>query len=93
MHDSLSELAELSLQLKKRNISLWNANTCIERTIRVIDSMPNQLGPNAEEASHACEYLKFKDVPLINNVKIPKINSGQFFRGLANNIRTRLFTF
>lgn len=64
MHDSLSELAELSLQLQNRNISLWNANTCIERTIRVLDSMANQLGPRAEEAEEACANLIFKNVPL-----------------------------
>lgn len=45
--------------------------------------MVNELGPRAKEASHACADLKFKDDPLINNVKIPKINSGQFFRSLA----------
>jgi len=66
MHDGLSELANLSLQLQNRSISLWNANTCIERTIRVLNSMADQPGPRAEETSHACANLIFKDVPLIN---------------------------
>ncbi|XP_050066439.1 uncharacterized protein LOC126555582 isoform X3 [Aphis gossypii] len=54
MHDGLSEFSTLSLQLQNRSISLWNANTCIERTIRVLNSMANQPGPRSEEASHAC---------------------------------------
>jgi len=34
-----------------------------------------------------------KDVLLTNNSSVPKINSGQFFKSLANNMRSRLFTF
>lgn len=74
MHDSLSELAELSFQLQNINISLWNVNTYIERTIRVHDSMANQLGLRAEEAEEAYANIIFKNVPLISNAKIPKIN-------------------
>jgi len=32
-------------------------------------------------------------VPLINYAKISKINFGQFFRSLVNNMNSRLFTF
>lgn len=59
----------------------------------MLDLIANELGPRAEEASRACANLKFKDVSLINNVKISKINSGQFLRSLENNMRYRLFTF
>lgn len=31
--------------------------------------------------------------PLTNNHSVPKINSGQFFKSLANNMRSRLFNF
>lgn len=34
----------------------------------------------------------FKNVKLANNKVIPKIISSQFFRSLANNLRSRLFT-
>lgn len=34
----------------------------------------------------------FKDVPLITNKSIAKIEHGQFFMSLANNMRSRLFT-
>lgn len=37
--------------------------------------------------------LVFKDVPLTNNRSVRKINSGQFFKSLVNNMRSRLFTF
>lgn len=41
MYDGLSELADLSLQLQERSISLSGANRAIERTIRIFDSMAN----------------------------------------------------
>jgi len=93
MYDALSELADLSLQLQNRNISLSVANNYIERAIRVFDSMSEHYGPKTEEVVDACSKLMFKDVPLTNNRSVPKINSGQFFKSLANNMRSRLFTF
>lgn len=92
MYDALSELADLSLQLQNRNISLSVANNYIERAICVFDSISEQYGPKTEVVD-ACSKLMFKDVPLTNNRSVPKINSGQFFKSLANNMRSRLFTF
>jgi len=55
--------------------------------------MPVQYGPKTEEVVDACSKLMFKDVPLTNNRNVSKINSRQFFKSLANNMRSRLFTF
>lgn len=92
-YDGLSELADLSLQLQNRNLSLSNANSCIERAVRVFDSMSENYGPKTEEVIEACTQLIFKDVVLTKNQSVPKINPEQFFRSLANNMRSRLFTF
>jgi len=54
MYDALSELADLSLQLQNRNISLSVANNYIERAIRVFDSMSEHYGPKTEEVVDAC---------------------------------------
>jgi len=75
MHDGLTELAELSLQLQNRSISHWNSNTCIKRKIHMLNLIANQHGPRAEETSYAYANLIFKNVPMINYAKIPKINS------------------
>lgn len=45
MYDGLSELADLSLQLQERSLSLSAANRAMERTIRIFDSMANICGP------------------------------------------------
>jgi len=92
VYDGLSELADLSLQLQERSLSLPAANRAIERTIRIFDSMANICGPKTQEAVDAGIHFIFKDVQLVTNKSIPKIKHGQFFMSLANNLRTRLFT-
>jgi hypothetical protein len=59
----------------------------------MFDSMSEQYGPKTEEVVDACSKLMLKDVPLINNHSVPKINSGQFFKSLANNMCSRLLNF
>jgi len=54
--------------------------------------MSNIYGPKTKEVLNAGDLLKFKDVPLMINKSVPKINPGQFFTSLANNMRSRLFT-
>ncbi|XP_050065047.1 ATP-dependent DNA helicase PIF1-like [Aphis gossypii] len=49
MYDGLSELADLSLQLQERSLSLSGANKCVLRTIRIFDSMANTFGPRTQE--------------------------------------------
>lgn len=55
--------------------------------------MSENYGPKTEEVIEACTQLIFKDVVLTKNQSVPKINPEQFFRSLANNMRSRLFTF
>jgi len=63
MYDGLTELSDLSLQLQDRGLSLSTANSCIERTIRIFDSMSNTYGPKTKKVLNAGDLLKFKDVP------------------------------
>lgn len=91
MCNGLTELADLSLQLQERSVSLSAANSCIEYTIRIFDSMSNTYGPKTQEVLDSGALLKFKDVPLATNKSVPKINLGQFFTSLANNMSLRLF--
>lgn len=92
MYDGLSELADLSLQLQERSLSLSVANRYILRIIRIFDSMANTYGPRAQEVFNPGALLKFKGVPLAINKSVPEINPGQFYTSLANYMRSRLFT-
>eukprot|EP00102_Acyrthosiphon_pisum_P010394 XP_008178697.1 PREDICTED: E3 SUMO-protein ligase KIAA1586-like [Acyrthosiphon pisum] len=92
MYDALCELADLSTSLQNRSHTLTQANCCIQRIIMVFDSMAEIYGPKTKEAIDSCEKQLFKDIPLITNNAIPKINPLQFFRSLSNNLRSRLFT-
>lgn len=73
MYDGLYELADLSLQLQERSLSISAANRAIERTIRIFDSMANKCGPKTQEAMDAGTHFMFKNVQLITNKSIPKI--------------------
>lgn len=94
MYDALTELADLSLLLQDRCLSLSEANSCIDRTIRIFDSMAENYGPKLKEVNDtfAKADAVFKNVKLATNKSIPKIIPSQFFRSLANNLRSRLFT-
>ncbi|KAE9522688.1 hypothetical protein AGLY_016910 [Aphis glycines] len=73
--------------LQKICLSIAEANKCILRTIRIFESMIDHHGPKTEETLNACG---------MNNsclkMVIPKIIPSQFFRSLANNLQSRLFT-
>jgi len=92
MYDALTELADLSLLLQDRCLSLSEANSCIDRTIRIFDSMAENHGPKLKEVNDtfAKADAVFKNVKLATNKSIPKIIPSQFFRSLANNLRSRL---
>lgn len=53
IHDAISELADLSLILQNRCLSIAEANKCILRTIRIFESMIDHHGPKTEEALNA----------------------------------------
>lgn len=62
MYDGSSELADLSLKLQNRNLSLSNANSCFECAVCVFDSMTENDGPKIVEVIEVCTKLIFKDV-------------------------------
>lgn len=92
LYDGLTELSDLSIELQKRDQSFVNAHKSIERTIRVLNSMANTNGPRNEEVSNACKIQMFKGIILEHKNSVIKINAGQFFTSLANNLKQRLFT-
>jgi len=54
--------------------------------------MANTNGPRNEEVSNACKIQMFKGIILERKNSVIKINAGQFFTSLANNLKQRLFT-
>lgn len=72
-------------------MNLSEANKRIMRTIRIFESMIDHPGPKTEESRTNIEFM-FKGVELTNNKAVPAIKMSQFFRSLANNLKSRLFT-
>ena len=60
----------LSQQLQKRSTTLCDADNLVKRTIRVIQSMKELPGDNYTQALTAARELKFRDVDLIQMVKL-----------------------
>ena len=88
MCDALTELSELSLHLQKRDMTLPDANSAIERKIRVLESMCSLPGEYTKGSSQAISQQKFQSITLKNHPKISEINRPQFFRSLATNLDT-----
>jgi len=91
MYDALEELSDLSLQLQKSSLNLIQAHSDIRLMIKVFESRVENNGKRNIEAEVSIENLMFKDVPLTDRPKIPKIPTKQFYRSLANNMTNRLF--
>lgn len=92
MADALDELADLSLFLQRRNITLIEADKAMKTTIRVFDSMASDHGPRLSSVVSALDIKNFKGVSLHEEGKIKMLNENQFFRSLANNLRNRMPT-
>ncbi|KAL4108076.1 hypothetical protein QTP88_018331 [Uroleucon formosanum] len=92
LFDALTELSDLSIQLQKRDLSLMAAHKLIERTISVLESMANKNGEKTKEVNSACEQKEFKGIILEHKHSVVKIEIGQFFRSLSDNLKQRLFT-
>jgi len=92
LFDALTELSDLSIQLQKRDLSLMAAHKLIERTISVLESMANKNGEKTKEVNSACEQKEFKGIILEHKYSVVKIEIGQFFRSLSDNLKQRLFT-
>jgi len=93
MFDALTELADLSLEVQKRSITLPVAHRAIGRQVAVFEAMCCNSGPRLQEADNALTLSLFKGVPLHNGSKCDVlIKREQFFRSLANNMKNRLLT-
>jgi hypothetical protein len=77
--------------LQRRNITLIDADKAARTTIRVLDSMANEPGPKLSDVQNALNVKEFKGVPL-HDGKVKIINTAQFLRSLANNLRNRMMT-
>jgi hypothetical protein len=93
MYDALTELADLSLNLQKQDITLPSAHNLLSRQVRVFSSMVDSPGPHSCEANLAVSDLSFQDVVIKPGSKADvAIHHGQFFRSLVNNIKKRMMT-
>uniref|UniRef100_A0AAQ6ALH6 HAT C-terminal dimerisation domain-containing protein n=1 Tax=Amphiprion ocellaris TaxID=80972 RepID=A0AAQ6ALH6_AMPOC len=90
MFDALTELSDLSRMLQRRDMTLDHADRLLARQIRVFESMIKTPGPHTQTATEANEEKVFKNVTLHDNQRVLKINPGQFFQSLAENIKTTL---
>lgn len=92
MSDALDELGDLSEYLQKRSITLVDADKSIRTTIRVLDSMTTDPGPKLTDALKEIKNkMSYKNV-ILHSGNVPKINSAQFYKSLANNLKSRMMT-
>lgn len=91
MYDALEELADLSLQLQTSSLNLVQAHSDINLMIKVLESRVDHNGRYSIEAQVSVNNMLFKDVPLMERPKIPRIPTKQFYRSLANNMVNRLY--
>jgi hypothetical protein len=90
MLDALKELANLSLDLQKRTMTIPAAEVLIQRTARVLESMKDTPGESVTAASASVAAGRHHGLQLVSNAKIVTINSNQFLQSLADNVRKRL---
>jgi len=94
MCDALTELADLSLEVQKRSITIPVAHRAISRQVAVFEAMCWKSGPRLQEVDNAMQLSRFKGVVLHNGSKCDVlIKREQFFRSLAENMKNRLLTF
>lgn len=93
LFDALTELAQLSTALQKNDIAIPSAHNSILRCIQVFQARKEKPGIYSVEAHEGVEKGCFKNVELHDGRKCNKIiDAAQFYQGLVDNMRTRLFT-
>lgn len=96
MYDALQELAELSLELQRRNVTLPIAHRAISRQVMVFDALCEKSGPHLQLVDTILKSDNagtFKGVALHNGKKCDVlIKREQFLRSLSNNLKNRLLT-
>ena len=92
MYDALTELADLSLQLQKRSVTIPVAHRAIGRQVAVFEAMCSKPGPRLQEVDDALKMALFKGVALHSGSNSDvRINRQQFFRSLQN-LKNRMLT-
>jgi len=64
MYDALTELADLSLELQKRSVTIPVAHRAIGRQVAVFEAMCSKPGPRLQEVDDALKMALFKGVAL-----------------------------
>lgn len=94
MFDALQELAELSLELQKRDVTLPAAHRAVSRQMLVFEAMCNEPGPHLKLVNASIvQNNNFAGVELHAGQKsdVP-IRPAQFFRSLVNSLKNRMLT-
>lgn len=90
MHDCLAELAELSLELQQREMTIPKAHKQLSRTIRVLASFKESPGDKLKEAELSAEEGVHEGVTLSTSKKFVPIKRDQFLQSLVDNMKSRL---
>ncbi|KAI4799945.1 hypothetical protein KUCAC02_016483 [Chaenocephalus aceratus] len=91
MADVLTELKNLSEILQNRKTTLPKAHHIMTTYVKHIESFNCDPGQHAVDASQAEEVMEFKGEELRVG-RSPIIDSAQFIRAVADNMKERLFT-
>jgi hypothetical protein len=96
MYDALEELADLSLEVQRRNITLPVAHRAISRQVLVFEALCEKSGSHLKIVDVILKGDNcgtFKGVTLHNGEKCDVlIRREQFFRSLSNNLKNRMLT-
>ncbi|KAK0133231.1 E3 SUMO-protein ligase KIAA1586 [Merluccius polli] len=88
MKDVLRELQGLSLRLQRRETSLVDASRHIHQTIEVLAAMKEIGGKTESKIQASITSGQLKNVVLRETQ--PKINKGQFYQSIIDNLKKRL---
>lgn len=88
MKDVLRELQGLSLRLQRQDVSLVDASRQIQQTIEVVSAMKDSGGKTERKIQDAIEAGQLRNVNLRETQA--KINRGQFYQSIIDNLQKRL---
>jgi len=88
LYDALTELAQVSLELQRKDMTLPAAHNLLSRQVRVFSAMSDgHYGPCTREATSAIETRTFHGADLHKGQKCDvELRPSQFYRSLAVNL-------
>ena len=94
MNDALTEVADISLQLQRKEMTLPTAHNLLCHQVRVLSSIASgQHGPYTKMTLQAVDDSQFQEIPVHQGRKCDvNIRPGQFFSSLSADIEKRIFT-